>query len=90
MERNSEQLIQLFSEIVDVLEEVKKKTDLPIMLTVDEAAKVMQISPTTMRNKVLCRPDFPKIRIGTIWRIPTKALFEWMEEEAKKGGSEVG
>jgi len=85
----AEQLVRLFSDIVEVVEEVKKQKKLPYMLTVEEAAKIMQISPTTFRNRVLVRPDFPKIKIGTIWRIPTKALLEWMDQESRKGGEEM-
>lgn len=85
----TEQLVRLFSDIIEVVEEVKKQKKLPYMLTVEEAAKIMQISPTTFRNRVLVRPDFPKIKIGTIWRIPTKALLEWMDQESRKGGEEM-
>jgi len=85
----AEQLVRLFSDIVEVVEEAKKQKKLPYMLTVEEAAKIMQISPTTFRNRVLVRPDFPKIKIGTIWRIPTKALLEWMDQESRKGGEEM-
>lgn len=82
----AEQLARLFNDIIEAVEEAKKQKTLPYMLTVEEAAKIIQISPTTFRNRVLVRPDFPKIKIGTIWRIPTKALLEWMDQESRKGG----
>lgn len=85
----AEQLARLFNDIIEAVEEAKKQKTLPYMLTVEEAAKIMQISPTTFRNRVLVRPDFPKIKIGTIWRIPTKALLEWMDQESRKGGEEM-
>lgn len=85
----AEQLARLFNDIIEAVEEAKKQKTLPHMLTVEEAAKIMQISPTTFRNRVLVRPDFPKIKIGTIWRIPTKALLEWMDQESRKGGEEM-
>lgn len=86
-----EEVARLFNDIIEVMNELKeeRRKNLPYMLTVDEAAKIMQISPTTFRNKVLIRPDFPKIKIGTIWRIPTKALLEWMDQESRKGGEEM-
>jgi len=86
-----EEVARLFNDIIEVMNELKeeRRKNLPYMLTVDEAAKIMQISPTTFRNKVLIRPDFPKIKIGTIWRIPTNALLEWMDQESRKGGEEM-
>ena len=84
----AEQLARLFNDIIEAVDEAKKQK-LPYMLTVEEAAKIMQISPTTFRNRILVRPDFPKIRIGTIWRIPSQALLEWMDQESRKGGEEM-
>jgi len=87
-----EELARLFNDIIEVMNELKeeRRKNLPYMLTVDEAAKIMQISPTTFRNKVLIRPDFPKIKIGSVWRIPSQPLLKWMDEESRKGGESIG
>jgi len=58
-----------------------KLRDLPTALTVQQAAKVMQIGVTKTYD-LTRRKGFPAIRDGWKIRIPTHALFKWMEEEA--------
>lgn len=56
---------------------------LPPVLTVREAAKVLQLGVTKTYDMTR-RKGFPAIRDGWKITIPTAALFKWLEEEAFK------
>lgn len=62
-------------------EGTKITEQLPVVLTVEQAAEVMQLKTHTFRRRILNQPDFPKLKIGRQYRIPTKAMLKWMEEK---------
>lgn len=52
------------------------------LLTVKELAEVLRIGRSSAYE--LCRQnEFPVIRIGKSIRIPSKALFEWIERRSE-------
>lgn len=60
-----------------------KAEELPLVLNVPEAAKIMRVSSWKM-YEMAKRPDFPKIKDGGRILIPTQALMNWMNETALK------
>ncbi|MEK4150028.1 hypothetical protein NST02_23580 [Robertmurraya sp. FSL W8-0741] len=61
-----------------ILERSKSmKTDLPPILTRDEAMEVLKCGSTTM-SELMRRPDFPVIREFGV-KIPTHMLMKWIE-----------
>lgn len=52
--------------------------------SVAEAARALGVSRPTM-YRLLDRPDFPKVRIGSRVVIPCGLFAAWLEEEAKGG-----
>jgi hypothetical protein len=69
--------IERWMEMVDQSEQEKQ----PLVLTVKDAAEMLQISIPTLRDHFLCRPDFPKIKAGTKFLIPRKALEDWINHQ---------
>lgn len=58
-----------------------------LTLSATETAKVLGISKeTTLR--LLDFGDIPAIRIGRNWKVPVKALEEWLIERAKAEAKE--
>lgn len=55
---------------------------LPETLCVKEVAAHLGISIASA-YKLIRRPDFPKIRIGSVYRIPAKLFLQWVDQEAK-------
>ena len=61
---------------------------LPLILTVAEAAKVARVSPGTMYQ--LAHSDgFPVVRFGRAVRIPTRAFLEWLDAQARTGTTDL-
>lgn len=53
--------------------------------TPNELAKQWGVSPNTIRD--WCndpKSDFPRIRIGTHFKIPVKAALDWINSKAEK------
>jgi hypothetical protein len=71
------QTIERWMEMVDQSEQEKQ----PLVLTAKDAAEMLQISIPTLRDHFLCRPDFPKIKAGTKFLIPRKALEDWINHQ---------
>ena len=55
--------------------------DLPLILTVPEAAKIAKVSPGTMYQMVRIE-GFPVVRFGRSIRIPTQAFLRWLDSQA--------
>jgi len=81
-----DRLLQVFSRIVEIVEEADQQKKRPLVLTTNEAAQLMQISLPTLRDHFLCRPDFPKIKAGSKILIPYDALVRWLNDEGLERG----
>lgn len=79
--QDTERLVQLFSQIVKMLEDNEQKQKQPLVLTTKDVAELMQISVPSLRDHFLCRPDFPKIRAGSRYLVPYQALLQWLNEQ---------
>jgi hypothetical protein len=60
----------------------------PVMLTVQEAAELLQISTQTVRVHCRQTDGFPAVNVGvsprySIWRINRAQLIEWMRHRAQ-------
>lgn len=58
-----------------------------VAFSVAEAARSLGVSRPTM-YRLLDRPDFPKVHIGTRVIIPCKLFAEWLEKEAGGGAAQ--
>lgn len=56
------------------------------ILTVEEAAKILKISPKTAYDWTQI-DGFPVVKIGRCRRIPRSLLMEWVKAQAKGGGA---
>lgn len=52
-----------------------------IAFSVSEAARALGVSRPTL-YKILERPDFPKVRVGSRIVIPRSLFISWLEKEA--------
>jgi excisionase family DNA binding protein len=52
--------------------------NLPIMLTVNQVAELLQVEPRTIRRNIE-RGDVPAKKIGRIWRIPRTFVQAYLE-----------
>lgn len=52
-----------------------------IAFSVAEAARALGVSRPTL-YKILERPDFPKVRVGSRIVIPRSLFISWLEKEA--------
>ncbi|MBH8599102.1 MULTISPECIES: helix-turn-helix domain-containing protein [unclassified Thermoactinomyces] len=77
----SRELLHILERMIEIVE-TKELEDKPLALTVKQAAEQLQVSVPTLREHFLCRPDFPKVRAGTRFLIPRKALEEWLNSQA--------
>lgn len=64
-------------------EPVTTLTDLPLMLTVEETARVLRIGRNRAYEAV-SQGSIPSIRIGRKIRVPRKALAEWIGEDLEQ------
>ncbi|MBD1371957.1 helix-turn-helix domain-containing protein [Hazenella sp. IB182357] len=74
-------LMELLEKMIIIAEEHKNTETKPLVLTVKDAATELQISIPSLRDHFLCRPDFPKIRVGTKILIPRKAFEDWINQQ---------
>lgn len=61
--------------------------DEKLAYNVAEAARAIGVSRPSM-YRILDRPDFPKVRIGTRVIIPCRLFAEWLEREAEGGAAQ--
>lgn len=54
-----------------------------ITYSVTEAAQVLGLSRPTV-YRLIDRPDFPSVRVGSRVLIPCSLLQEWLEEQASR------
>lgn len=59
----------------------KSVEELPLLLSVMEAATVMGLARNKM-YELVHRTDFPLIRLGKSMRIPRDLLLTWLEKQA--------
>lgn len=52
-----------------------------LTLTLHEAAEAMNVSEPTMRE-IVRRSDFPAIRAGRRWVIPSREFVDWLGKQA--------
>ncbi|TDA67705.1 MAG: DNA-binding protein [Clostridia bacterium] len=54
--------------------------DLPLLLRVEDVAKLLQIGRNSAYD--LChRRGFPVVRVGRIFRVPKDGLKKWLEQQ---------
>lgn len=72
-------------EIIALLEQIKEQLAVrsKLLLSVDEAAKLLGLSPPTVRN-LAYTADFPATKIGTRTMISAKGLAEWVDRQTAK------
>ena len=80
-ENNLKELVQLMSDLYKIIKDYEEKAA-PMVLTVEETAQRLQVSIPTFRRYILTRPDFPKIKLGTTYRIPYRALISWLDQSS--------
>lgn len=56
-------------------------SNLPLILTVDEAARIARVANSTM-YQLIHMQGFPVVRLGRAIRIPTAAFLKWLESQA--------
>jgi excisionase family DNA binding protein len=87
LDAHLQQLIQqaiepLVKELQDLKTQIKQK-DYPPVLTVEEAAKILKCGKAAV-YELAHNPSFPVIRDGRKVRIPSQALFNWINENTNK------
>ncbi len=55
--------------------------ELPLLLTVPEAADVLRVSPHRV-YELIRQHIIPSVRMGRQLRVPRQRLMDWMETEA--------
>jgi excisionase family DNA binding protein len=55
------------------------------LLTIPEAAELLQLHPETVRNWIRDGRLPGGMKLGRLWRIRLSALTAWMDEKAGKG-----
>ncbi len=53
-------------------------TNVPMLLTASEAARMLKIGRTKV-YEMLATSELPVVRIGTAVRVPFKALVDWID-----------
>ena len=56
------------------ISEYKSYDDLPLFLNSELVAKVLGVSPSS-GYELMHEPDFPVLRVGSLWWCPKKNLF---------------
>lgn len=64
---------------MNTLEEIKRKSLVPILLTPDEAAEVLKVSVSWLAKARMRGDGPPYIRIGRAIRYSETALIQWMK-----------
>ena len=55
----------------------------PLLITVDQAAKMLSISKTTLYDEIRYK-GFPVVRFGKLVRINPSKMQEWLEKREKE------
>ena len=55
--------------------------ELPSLLTVEEMSKILRVGKVKA-YQIVKMPGFPSVKIGRSVRIPTKALFNWINNNS--------
>lgn len=63
--------------------------DMPYLLTVAEAAKILRCGKTKVYELAKTEKDFPAIRLSGAIRIQRDGLIRWLEEKMKGGKDDV-
>ena len=66
------------------MEMKQEVTELPLLLNVAAAAKLLSLGRTKM-YALIAAGDVPVIRLGRSVRVPTSSLKKWVEDRAKQG-----
>lgn len=61
-------------------------TELPLLLKVEAAAKLLSLGRTKM-YELIAAGDVPVIRLGRSVRVPTALLRQWVEDRSKQSFS---
>ena len=56
--------------------------DLPVTLTVNQVAKLLQVKPRTIRRNIEFG-EIPAKKIGRVWRIPRGFVLTYLDMEQK-------
>ncbi|MEN3133806.1 DNA-binding protein [Bacillus albus] len=89
LEGNQEELKQQFRmilfEIADELIEVKKQeSDLPVLLNKSQLAKhIFNVSIKSLDTHVICRADFPKMKVGERILFPRDMVINWVVDHVE-------
>ncbi len=80
VEMDIEQLQAVINDAVDkAFERHALKNDLPALLNKNQLKEVLGIKETKA-TELLNRADFPVLRSAGFPRVPTKHLFQWIDE----------
>ncbi|MFF2754798.1 helix-turn-helix domain-containing protein [Psychrobacillus sp. NPDC058041] len=76
-------------QIDDYLKSVEKES---MLMTFNDLVKYLNMSNVSIREFLLWRDDFPKIRLGSKWLFPRKEVAVFMEgylEEVRAVGGDI-
>ncbi len=71
------------------VEEYKSFDDMPMFISIPQAAKVLSVSETFLYGFIRENETFPVVQMGRRRFVPTKDLKEWIEEQIRKRGADV-
>ena len=71
------------------VEEYKSFDEMPMFISIPQAAKVLSISETLLYGFIRENESFPVVQMGRRKFVPTKDLKEWIEEQIRKRGADV-
>jgi excisionase family DNA binding protein len=71
------------------VEEYKSFDDMPMFISIPQAAKVLSVSETFLYGFIRENETFPVVQMGRRKFVPTKDLKEWIEEQIRKRGADV-
>ena len=69
--------------------EYKSFDDMPMFISIPQAAKVLSVSETFLYGFIRENESFPVVQMGRRKFVPTKDLKKWIEEQISKRGAEV-
>ena len=69
--------------------EYKSFDDMPMFISIPQAAKVLSVSETFLYGFIRENETFPVVQMGRRKFVPTKDLKEWIEEQIRKRGADV-
>lgn len=67
----------------EVVEDKKIENELPFLISKNQMAKsIFGVSPQTLDAHVICRPDFPKLKVGERILFPRDQVLDWIRSNA--------